>query len=63
MNSSRVGIDKRGSKPSSEMGGSVKGDVQSLIRPRRRGSMKASSAVDPDASSIRYKMNCRIAEV
>lgn len=63
VNSLRVGIDRMGSKPSSEIGGSFKGDAQSRIRPSRRASLKANFAVDSVASSMRCKMNCRIAEI
>lgn len=38
---SRGAMLRMGSKPSSEMGGSVRGEVQRRMRDRRRGSRKA----------------------
>jgi len=59
VNSSRFGIDKMGSKPSSEIGASFKGSAQSLMRPRRRVSRNASSSVSASSSfgSARCSMN------
>ena len=59
VKSSRLGIDKMGSKPSSAIGGSLRGSAQSLMRPRRRASRNASSRVSASASfgSARCNMN------
>jgi hypothetical protein len=41
-NASRAGMHSKGSKPSVEIGGSFVGEAQSRMRPRRRGSKKAT---------------------
>src|SRR5579872_3922162 len=51
VKSSRLGIDKIGSKPSSEIGSSLSGSAQSLMRPSRRVSRNASSRVSACSSS------------
>ena len=59
VKTSRLGMDKMGSKPSSEIGGSFKGSAQSLMRPRRRASKNASSSISASSSfgSARWSMN------
>ena len=52
LKSSRSGIDNIGSKPSSEMGGSSAGEVQSRIRPSLRASMNAISTIVPDVVNM-----------
>lgn len=56
--SSREGMDNTGSKPSSDIGGSLSGDPTNRIRPNRRASEKAIS-VKPGAElpSWMYRMN------
>ena len=57
VKSSRVGIDKMGSKPSPEIGGSFRGSAHSLMRPRRRTSRKASSSASDSSSSGSTRCN------
>lgn len=59
VKSSKVGMDKIGSKPSFEIGGSSRGSAQSLMRPRRRTSRNASSSVSDAVlfGSVRCSMN------
>lgn len=54
---SRGGILKRGSNPKVEIGGSVRGDLQSRIRPRRRGSKNANSATESSSGPFKRRIN------
>lgn len=56
-NSENVGIESKGSKPSSEIGGSVCGEAHKRIRPNLRASLNAISVVWPFLGFVRCKMN------
>lgn len=57
LKSSKGGIDRMGSNPRVDMGGSVKGDKQSLTRPSLLASKKASWVTEPPLSPRRWTMN------
>src|SRR5437016_848220 len=54
-------MDKIGSKPSSDMGGSVRGDAHKRIRPKRRGSINANSTSDSFSPCLlKCNINCSV---
>lgn len=58
LNSSKPGMLRIGSNPSEEIGGSVRGDSHSLIRPSLLASRNATSVMSPVALFLICSMNC-----
>ena len=54
--SSKSGMERIGSKPRLEIGGSVVGEAHNLIRPSRLASINASSVTEPFPST-KWNMN------
>lgn len=57
LNHSKSGIERIGSNPSVDMGGSVNGLAHNRIRPRRRASKKASWVISCVSEFSTCKMN------